>query len=215
MLTAVALLACGCGGSNGGGVDTGDPQLDALISAAQADIDAYEAIFDSEGYTPFSEVGNQSGSVSYDGIAVVLEGQVTGGNNPTEVTEYAAIGSFDVTVDFGMAQSATGRAFDFFELTNPELLDNVDADIEDTRTSGPVAGEFNFVWDIEEDSFNEAVLAGTVTGSLTKQAGGQVGLTGTPADGFFVGNDFDAIEVSASDFQDPEFTDIVAFGFRE
>ncbi len=208
---ASILLLTACGGSgSGSGINTGNADADALVSTAENVFDTFETIADAEGETPFTAVTAETGTASYSGVAILVAGTDDG---MTETIDYAAIGSFTVTADFGVAQDVTGTADGFFELSNPEIANEDTAELSDIQVAGPVEGSFSF--DLSIDNLSGFAIAdGSVNGSLTQLDSNVIAINDPDATGDFYGDDLDVLEVSAGEFDDTSFVELNATGLR-
>jgi hypothetical protein len=192
---ASVLLLAACGGS-GGGINTGNAEADILVASAQSIYESFDAIDQTDGYSRYSAVGNESGNVSYNGVASFVAG--TGYDSGSETIDYVAIGSFTATADFGPSQDVTGVANGFFEVSNPEIANDENASLEDIRVAGPINGQFDFDLEIE-DFFGDAVAVGTVTGTLTHRDGFIEDFdAGIDAFGDFYGDNLEVLDVYAT-----------------
>jgi len=213
VVSMASLAACGGSGGGDGEFNTG-PDFDALGNAAIEALDGFDAA-STEGRSRYSAVeAEPEGDSIYEGVAVVMTGPAPEGF--VELPEYAAVGSFEVTANFGEA-TVNGTADGFFEIENPGIARDVadgDVDPTDLVNAGSIEGSFAFDLDIEETG-GFATATGSVVGSLTAIDDTLVAIDDADAEGVFLGDDLDAFQVIGSEaIGGEDAVDIFAVGLR-
>lgn len=207
VLAAMALGACD-GGAEFDLVNTGDPELDALVVVGQSVINAFEGFEATDTFSPYAG-RPEGGELVYSGVALYGEGTIDGMDE--ETLTYAAIGSFVATASFNGVETVSGTADNFFEISNVEAGNADDPSLADIRTSGPIDGSFDVELNIQQDG-NLTTAFGNLNGSLTKSDGTSVDFLNADAVGAFLGDEFEVLEVIGGVETDTTFQGLTAIG---
>jgi len=209
VISVLALAACGGSGSDQ--FDTDDAGFDAMGNAALAAIDVFSDV-EGEGASPYAAVENASGTAAYDGVAVV-----TSGPESTGVIDFVAGGSLALIADFDGAGTVTGSASGFYQIANPEVVENGPDDITDFQNftdlenAGAIEGSLDF--DMGVFNLGGAALAtGTVDGDLTALDTTVIDVDNAAMDGAFIGDDLDVFGAESTTSSGSAFVDITIIG---
>jgi len=187
ILCAFGVLAmAGCGGS--GGTQT----FDSLTSEALALESRATTLLNDEGFSPFTDVEMNAGSATYTGHAVYTEGTTSG---MVDTADYAAVGVFSATAEFGMVRNVTGTINGFYEVSNPEVFSDGGAGLAGARSAGAIEGSLGLAMEIREFA-GDAFATGDMSGQLTKAAGNGVLFSDFPIGGDFIGDGLDIMKLT-------------------
>lgn len=174
-VSAIAVLSA-CGGGS-----TSSVSLEELIARGTAFEGTVAPLnVDELPLAPDSAL-QSTGSANFTGIAVYARESAT----DDEVTDFAAIGSATVSVDFATGVAA-GSARDFFQIDNDDIEEI--EDITGTSVAGSVT--YDLLRGADEDNFYEGNASGTLTATdgtvYTFDLPAAGGLVGDEAQGFAV-----------------------------
>ncbi|MBQ2261664.1 MAG: hypothetical protein II336_09870 [Loktanella sp.] len=179
----VVLSACG-GSSSSENVDARvslDTLKDRVVVARNTFSFENNDGFDEVTPSAFSQLP-AAGSFNYTGVAVVVTGVDT--SDDFSRTEFAAIGSSTMNVNFG-SQRITGGADNFFELNNPDTAfqDDTLASLQ-AVTGERIEGALTYQFDQTAQGQNN--YSGSITGTLSPRNGQQVAVNQL-TEGYFTG----------------------------
>lgn len=207
VVAAMALSACD-GGSDLDLVNTGDPELDALVVVGQSVINAFDGFEATDTFSPYAG-RPEDGDLVYTGVALYGEGTID--DMDQETLTYAAMGAFVATASFDGAETVSGTVDNLFEVSNVEAANAENPSLANIQTTGPIEGSFAVELNIQQDGLL-TIANGNWNGSLTKADGTSAGFLNADAAGAFLGDEFEVLEVTGGVVTDTTFQGITAIG---